>query len=366
MRVISMQIRNGEWLGFSGKPITDIVNIGIGGSMLGPKFCINALTDFIPNYLGFHFISGMDSNEFKSVVKKLNPETTLFIISSKSFTTKETLSNMNKAICWINQPKHIDKHFIAVTANIKKTRKFGLNNVLPIWNWIGGRFSVCSAINLITCIAIGFEQFFEMLLGANEMDRHFLNQDFSNNLPVLLALLGIWNNNFIEIHNLLVLIYAYNLRQFVPYLQQLDMESNGKSRDKKGRIVNYATSPIVWGGLANQIQHSYFQLLCEGTQRITADLISVSCSDNAVNKMCLAHKNVLSKEVNNKNRPNLFSTIKIPTNHISLINNSPKAIGSLIALYEHKIFTQSVIWNINAFDQPSVELSKKIIVRSSG
>jgi glucose-6-phosphate isomerase len=360
MRIISTQVRNEEWVGYSGKPITDIVNIGIGGSFLGPQFCMSALIDFTTDKLRFHFISSIDPNEFKRVVAVLKPETTLFIIASKSFTTKETLSNMNKAIAWINQPKHLDKHLIAVTANIKKATELEIVNVIPTWSWVGGRYSSCSSINLITCLAIGYEHFSEMLSGAHEMDKHFHNQEFSQNLPVLLALLGIWNSNFLKIHNLLMLIYAYDLQQFVPYIQQLDMESNGKSIDKEGRLVNYATGPIVWGGAANQGQHSYFQLLFQGTHRVAADLISVNTfAEEPINKMCGAHQKVLSKGVND-DLYGFRSTIT-PLNHISLLDCTPKTIGSLMALYEHKIFTQSVIWNINAFDQPGVELSKQII-----
>ncbi|BCA96667.1 glucose-6-phosphate isomerase [Legionella antarctica] len=361
MRIISTQIRNGEWVGYSGKPIIDIVNIGIGGSFLGPQFCTSALVDFTTEKLRFHFISGIDPNEFRRVIARLRPETTLFIIASKSFTTKETLCNMNKAIAWINQPNHIDKHIIAVTANIKKTAELGIVNVIPTWNWVGGRYSSCSSINLITCIAIGFELFSEMLSGAQEMDKHFHNQKFSQNLPVLLALLGVWNNNFLKIHNLLMLIYSYDLQQFVPYIQQLDMESNGKSIDKEGRVINYATGPIVWGGPANQVQHSYFQLLCQGTHRVAADLISVSMFGEEQVKMCEGHQKVLGNGVNKNNDLNGFRASKTPMNHVSLLDCTPKTIGSLMALYEHKIFTQSVIWNINAFDQPGVELSKQII-----
>jgi glucose-6-phosphate isomerase len=362
MESISNQIRSGEWVGFSGEPITDIVNIGIGGSLFGARFCLSALADFTLDSLHFHFISGIDPVEFKNVVANIRPETTLFIIASKSFTTKETLCNMKKAIAWINQPQHINKHLIAVTANLTKAEELGVNHVIPIWNWIGGRYSSCSSINLITCIAIGFEHFSAMLLGAEEMDQHFLNQTMSQNIPVMLALLGIWNNNFLNMPNLMVLIYSYELRKFIPYLQQLDMESNGKSINKAGQLVNYATAPIVWGGMANQIQHSYFQLLSQGTHRIAADIISVnSMHDDMVNKMCQAHKHVLGRVVNKKNELTHLKSINIPMNHISLIDCTPKSIGAFIALYEHKIFAQSVIWDINPFDQPGVELLKQLM-----
>lgn len=360
MQSISSQIRQGEWTGYSGKAITDIVNIGIGGSTLGPRFCISALIDFKTTAIEFHFISGIDPNEFKRVVSPLNPETTLFIVASKSFVTKETLYNMDKAILWLNQPKHIDKHIIAVTAKTKKAQALGIRHILPMWNWVGGRYSSCSSINLITCIAIGYDHFYDMLSGAHDMDEHFLHEKFAKNLPVLLAMLGVWNINFLNIHNLLMLIYPYDLEQFIPYIQQVDMESNGKSMDNEGRLVNYATGPIVWGGLANQVQHSYFQLLCEGTHQVTADLISIHKNDKRLNKLCDKHHRALSNGVN---KGNGFSknSMNIPTNHITLLDCTPKSIGALMALYEHKIFSQSVIWNINAFDQPGVELFKQII-----
>ena len=361
MKSISTKIRNGEWLGYSGKPITDVVNIGIGGSMLGPLFCVDALSDYAIDALQFHFIAEIDPNAFLRVSAKLNPETTLFIISSKSFTTPETLHNMEKAFAWINQKQHFDKHFIAVTANVEKALAYGFKHVLPIWDWVGGRYSCCSAINLITCIAIGYEQFSNMLTGANSMDQHFHNTEFSKNLPVILALLGIWNINFLHYNNLLVLTYSEDLEYFVPYLQQLDMESNGKSINRQGQRINYDTGPIIWGGPGNQAQHSYYQLLCQGTRKIAADLISVQTFDEeAINKMCLGHRKVLIHGVTNAENPHSYIPGETPVNHISLADCSPKTLGSLISLYEHKIFVQGVIWNINSFDQPGVESSKKI------
>lgn len=364
MYAISIKIRNGEWRGYSGECLTDIVNIGIGGSMLGPAFCISALSEFTSDKLKFHFISDVDLNTFKHVMRKLNPETTLFIVSSKSFTTTETLCNLKRALLWINQPKHINKHFIAVTSNIQKAKEFGITNILPIWNWVGGRFSLWSAINLITCIAIGPVKFSELLLGARLIDEHFRTMDFLNNAPVLLGLIGVWNINFLNINNLLVLTYLHNLQQFVPHLQQLDMESNGKSSDKEGFPVNYSTGPIIWGGSGNQAQHSYYQSLYQGTNKIAADVISVSTfNDELINKMCLAHKEVLSKRTFNCHDLHKDLPLGIPINHIYLADCTPQAIGSLIAVYEHKIFTQSVIWNINPFDQPGVESSKKILMQ---
>ncbi len=360
IREISNQIREKRWLGFSGKPITDVVNIGIGGSDLGPRFCVNALVDFTAKDLDYHFVSNIDPDCLKQVVAKLNPETTLFIISSKSFTTQETLLNAQQAMAWLGEPHAIGRHFIAVTANSDKAREFGISNVLSIWDWVGGRYSVCSAINLITAIAIGYDQFTQLLAGANAMDRHFLEADFSQNLPVMLGLMGIWNINFLHIHTLLLLAYSQKLEYFVPYIQQLDMESNGKSIDKQGRSINYATGPIVWGGLGNQAQHSYYQLLCQGTHRITTDLITVASPCQNLNlKMAISTQEILATGIQDIKSPTSYIPGNIPVTHIQLKDSTPFTLGQLIALYEHKIFTQSVVWDINPFDQPGVESSKR-------
>jgi glucose-6-phosphate isomerase len=361
MKAISTKIRNGEWLGYTGKPITDVVNLGIGGSMLGPFFCIDALSDYVTDKLNFHFVSEIDPNSFRRLSAKLNPETTLFIVSSKSFTTPETLSNMEKAVAWLNQKEHHDKHFIAVTANIEKAREYHFKNILPIWDWVGGRYSFCSSINLISCIAIGYEHFSEILVGANSMDKHFRNTEFSKNLPVLLALLGIWNINFLNNNNLLVLTYTEDLQYFVPYLQQLDMESNGKSINKQGQRINYDTGPIIWGGPGNQAQHSYYQLLCQGTRKISVDLISTKIFDEEpINKMCLGHRKVLTHGVTTEENPHSYIPGAVSLHHLSIADTTPRTLGALIAMYEHKVFVQGVIWNINSFDQPGVESSKKI------
>ncbi len=361
MQLIIDKIRQKKWLGHSGKTITDIVNIGIGGSDLGPRFCLKALADYTSIDLGYHFISDVDPTGFNTAVAKLNPETTLFIISSKSFTTKETLYNAKKAKDWINSPAHLDKHFIAVTANPEQAQQFGIHTVLPIWDWVGGRFSLCSSINLITAIAIGFEAFNQLLSGANSMDNHFHNTEFNRNLPVILALLGIWNNNFFNIHNLLILTYTQKLEQFVPFVQQIDMESNGKSIDNQGNPVKLITGPIVWGGLGNQAQHSYYQLLCQGTHKITADFITADTfDDQIINTMCEAKIQVLTEGVHDQINAQAHIPGNISLNHIRIKDCSPFTIGELVALYEHKIFTQSVIWDINPFDQPGVESAKTI------
>jgi len=363
MRMMSEQIRTGQWFGFSGKQITDIVNIGIGGSDLGPRFCVHALANYTAPSLSYHFISDSDPNSFKDTVASLHPETTLFIISSKSFTTQETLYNAKKAMSWIGNPQHLDKHFIAVTANVQRAQQHGLNNVLPIWSWVGGRFSLSSAINLITCIAIGYDAFSELLAGARTMDQHFQTRSFHENMPVLLALIGLWNINFLHISNLLLLAYTKQLELFIPYVQQLDMESNGKSFDQFGGAVNYATGPIVWGGLGNQAQHSYYQLLCQGTHKVATDFISTrDFNKDMINTLCEAKIRVLSEGSNSPNNAGGYIPGGMPINHISLSSVSPHSIGALIALYEHKTYAQGVLWNINSFDQPGVESAKQLSV----
>ena len=361
MELIADKVRKKEWLGYSNQPITDIVNVGMGGSDLGAKFCIGALSDYVSQALRFHFISDADPDTFENKVATLNPETTLFIVSSKSFTTKETLYNAKKAMEWVNNINAHEQHFIAITACIEKAYAFGIREVLPIWDWIGGRYSACSAINLITMIAIGPVRFNEFLAGAHAMDVHFENMPFEKNLPVLAALVGIWNNNFIGIHTLLMLVYSNQLEQLVPYVQQLDMESNGKTIDQKNKAVMYATSPIIWGGHGNRAQHSYYQWLCQGTQRVTIDFISIKKFDgHMLNEFCQAKQQVLTEGVHFKKE----ASEQIPGNtsltHIQLDESSPYTLGALIAFYEHKAYTQGVIWNINSFDQPGVESAKSM------
>ncbi|HAT1822282.1 TPA: glucose-6-phosphate isomerase [Legionella pneumophila] len=359
IRMISNRIREKKWLGYSGLPITDIVNIGIGGSDLGPRVCIHALSNYVSKEFNYHFISDVDPASFNDVIAKINPQTTLFIVSSKSFTTKETLLNARKAFALYEDTASIDQHFIAVTAHPEKAYQMGIKTILPIWDWVGGRFSFCSAVNLITAIAIGYEQFVELLAGAHDVDTHVQFTDFKNNIPVLMALIGIWNNNFLNIHNLLILTYSKKLEYFVPYVQQLDMESNGKSIDVNGRMVDYATGPIVWGGLGNQAQHSYFQLLCQGTHRCVGDFITLKTNDeHEINSMCHYKMKVLSEGIQTIENPYGYIPGNMPMNHLILSDCSPYTLGALVALYEHKIFVQSVIWNINPFDQPGIESAK--------
>jgi glucose-6-phosphate isomerase len=366
MRCITEAMRAGECRGFSGQVITDIVHIGIGGSGLGPSFCMDALRHLVTSTLRFHFVSDLDANAFSQVCSGLNPETTFFIVASKSFATEEVLLNARKAIAWLGQDQHLDKHFIAVTAQPKRAEALGIQNCLLIWDWVIGRFSVCSAINLISCIALGYDVFIEFLQGAHAMDKHFRTAALEENIPALLALLGLWNNNILKIHHHLLLTYSLSLRNLLPYIQQLDMESNGKSMDWDGRVVNYSTGPIVWGGSANHAQHSYYQLLCQGTHRVTADLVSVDSANNdLINQLCNAHKTVLVQ--GSPEEPDSLAYIpgQMPMNHLRLVDNSPASIGALLALYEHKIFSQSVFWNINPFNQPGVDSSKRMIARQA-
>lgn len=356
---VSKQIREGVWRGFSGKPIKNIVNIGIGGSDLGSRFCIHALKDFCSTDLTYHFVSDIAPDSFENTVKHLDPASTLFIIASKSFTTQETLYNARKAFDFIGNHPNFSRHFIAVTVNEEYAKAFGIKTILPIWEWIGGRYSLCSAINLITCIAIGYERFSEILSGANTMDKHFAQSHFQENLPVMMALIGIWNINFLNISNLLLLVYARQLEKFVPYIQQLDMESNGKSTDITGQKISCNTGPIVWGGQGNQAQHSYYQLLCQGTHKIAADFISTKTfEDDAINKICNTKIRILSQGLR-ETSPEQQITGGMPINHIKLASLSPYCLGELIALYEHKVFTQGALWGINSFDQPGVESAKQ-------
>lgn len=360
MKSISDKINQGQWLGFSQKPILDIVNIGMGGSDLGPHFCNQALSSYQKNkLLRFHFISNADIYAFEQILEKLYPETTLFIISSKSFTTQETMQNAKMAGEWIGHAEAMAKHFIAVTANPKKAEALGYKNIVGFGEWVVGRYSCTSAINLINAIAWGYADYEAFLQGAHEMDQHFLKTPWMNNLPVMLALIGIWNINFLDIRSHLMLIYDARLNDFCDYIQQLDMESNGKSHNQFGQAIDYATAPIVWGGDGNQAQHSYYQLLTQGKHQIAMDFVNVCDSKNySLNQMC--HNRIDSLfhgTTSNDASQKTFAQQAI--NHIELNELTPKSLGALIALYEHKIFTQAWIWNINPFNQPGVELAKK-------
>ena len=373
MKKTSNAIIKGAWKGFTGKPITDIVNIGIGGSELGPKMVTNALK-YYSNALKLHYISNVDGDHVSETLKKLDRETTLFIIVSKSFTTQETMTNANAIKNWFLQEStqlDIEKHFIAVSSNESAVIDFGISeqNVFPMWDWVGGRFSLWSAVGLSTCCAIGYKNFEELLRGAHEMDLHFRNEDFSENIPVVLALLSVWYNNFFLSETEAIIPYTQYLEDFVPFLQQAIMESNGKSVDRNGNTINYQTGTIVWGNVGANAQHAFFQLLHQGTKLVPVDFIGFSESlyhnkkqheilkANFFSQSEALLQGTYKQSISNAYRA--FSGNK-PSNTILINNLTPKNLGSLIAIYEHKIFVQGIIWNIFSFDQWGVELGKKL------
>ena len=360
MQTIVEKIHSNQWLGYSGKPITDIVNIGIGGSDLGPKFYFDALNklEAKPQFK-CHFISDADYYSAKECLEPLSPETTLFIVSSKSFTTEETMMNVNLALKWIGHADAMAKHFIAVTANPEQAKKAGYQHIIEFGRWVTGRFSVTSAINFINAIFFGFDSYLEFIKGAEEMDKHFLTAPWQDNLPMMLAFVGIWNINALKIPTHLILIYHAKLRYFVDYAQQLDMESNGKSYNREGQKIDYATGPIIWGGLGNQSQHSYYQLLAQGTHQMAIDFLSIADDkNNYLNALCQKRKNSLYYGFQAKDE---YYSIKrhASVNHIELAELTPKSLGALIAMNEHKVFIQAYLWRINPFEQPGVESAKK-------
>ena len=373
MKKTSNAIIKGAWKGFTGKPITDIVNIGIGGSELGPKMVTNALK-YYSNALKLHYISNVDGDHVSETLKKLDRETTLFIIVSKSFTTQETMTNANAIKNWFLQEAtqlDIEKHFIAVSTNESTIIDFGISkyNVFPIWDWVGGRFSLWSSVGLSTCCAIGYDNFEELLRGAHEMDLHFRNEDFSENIPVILALLSVWYNNFFSSETEAIIPYTQYLEDFVPYLQQAIMESNGKSVDRNGTAINYQTGTVVWGNVGANAQHAFFQLLHQGTKLVPVDFIGFSESLHQHKKQheilkanFFSQSEALLQGTYKQNAPNEFRFFNgnKPSNTIFINSLTPKNLGSLIAIYEHKIFVQGIIWNIFSYDQWGVELGKKL------
>jgi glucose-6-phosphate isomerase len=381
MKVFSENIIQGRHTGFSGKKITDIVNIGIGGSDLGPDMVCQALKHY-KTRLSVHFVSNVDSNHIAEILKELNPETTLFIIASKTFTTQETMTNALSAKKWfleIGKEEDVAKHFVALSTNTEAVLEFGISeeNIFEFWDWVGGRYSLWSAIGLSISLAIGFENFQQLLLGANEIDQHFLTTPFDKNIPVIMAMLGIWYRNFFAATSYNIAPYSQYLEKFPAYLQQCDMESNGKSVDRNGDFVDYETGPIIWGTAGTNGQHAFFQLIHQGTELIPVDFIAFAKSCNPLSNHqekllanCLAQSKALAfgktkeevlMEEKNNTTPN-FKVFQGNTPSLSIIFNelSPYNLGQLIALYEHKIFVQGVIWNIYSFDQFGVELGKKI------
>ncbi len=389
IKAFTNEVTSGERTGYTGKPFTDVVNIGIGGSDLGPAMAVEAL-QFYKNHLNVHFVSNVDGDHVNEVIKKLNPETTLFVIVSKTFTTQETLTNSETIRKWFLESatqEDIAKHFVAVSTNIQKVTEFGINpdNVFPMWDWVGGRFSLWSAVGLTISLAVGYDNFDELLQGANEMDEHFKTADFDKNMPVTLALLSVWYNNFFGAESEALIPYTQYLQKLAPYLQQGTMESNGKSVGRDGKPVNYQTGTIIWGEPGTNAQHAFFQLIHQGTKLIPADFIGFITplyGDNDHHDKLMSNffaqtealmhgksgeqvqaefdKQGISEEKAKFLLPFKVFTGNKPTNTILIQKLSPKTLGSLIALYEHKIFVQGIIWNIFSFDQWGVELGKQL------
>jgi len=388
MKNFSEAIISGSWKGFTGKTITDIVNIGIGGSDLGPVMVTEALKAY-KNHLNLHFVSNVDGTHIVETLKKVDPETTLFLIASKTFTTQETMSNAHSARDWFlaagAKEADVAKHFAALSTNADGVGKFGIDtqNMFGFWDWVGGRYSLWSAIGLPIALSIGFENFEELLTGAHEMDNHFKDAPIEENIPVILALLGIWYNNFFESETQAILPYDQYMHRFAAYFQQGDMESNGKYVDRSGENVEYQTGPVIWGEPGTNGQHAFYQLIHQGTKLIPCDFIAPAQSHNPLGKH---HQMLLSNffaqtealmngkteeeviaELGNKSKEEIekIAPFKVfqgnrPTNSILVKKITPRVLGSLLAMYEHKIFTQGVIWNIYSFDQWGVELGKQL------
>ncbi len=391
VKILAEAIRTRSWRGYFNQPITDVVNIGIGGSHLGPLMVTEALRPYALHDLNMHFVSNVDENHIHDTLEFLNPETTFFIIASKSFTTQDTMVNAETAREWhvnkVGDDNHIDKHFSAVTSNTKAAREFGISeaNIFRMWDWVGGRYSLWSAIGLPIVIAIGQDNFDELLNGAFEADQHFRNAPMQENIPVTMALLGIWYNNFFDAQTTAVLPYDQHLHKFPAYLQQADMESNGKYIDRQGQVVDYTTGPVLFGEIGIAAQHAFFQLLHQGTKLVPADILAP-----VANFHCIArHHRALMSNVfaqtealmKGKTEQEAYAELKAsgldedairallpnkifpgnrPTSTFLFNRLNPATLGSLIALYEHKIFVQGIIWNINSFDQWGVELGKQL------
>lgn len=391
MQFLTVAVHSGEWKGFTGKRITDVVNIGIGGSDFGSRMAVTALRHYDLQKVSVHFVSNVDAHELEVVLGQVNPETTLFIVSSKSFTTKETILNAQSARQWFLSAgagvSDVQKHFVAVTANVDEAKSFGIQeaNIFPMWDWGGGRYSVWSAIGLPVMLAVGVNHFMEFLSGAHTMDVHFRYAPLDRNMPVLLALMGIWNRNFLGYHTLACAPYHEDLSVFPRWLQQLEMESNGKSVQKNGEPVAWETSPIILGNTGTNGQHSYFQLFHQGTDICPVDFIAVlkpshpfdkhhelllaNCfaqsealmlgGDKEKAKADMVAKGVSADRIESLLKQKQFDGNR-PSNTIVMNELRPETLGALMALYEHKVFVQGVIWNINSFDQWGVELGKAL------
>ena len=393
MKTFSEAIISGEWKGYTGKAITDVVNIGIGGSDLGPYMVTEALRPY-KNHLNMHFVSNVDGTHIAEVLKKVNPETTLFLVASKTFTTQETMTNAHSARDWFlkaaGDEKHVAKHFAALSTNAKAVGEFGIDtaNMFEFWDWVGGRYSLWSAIGLSIVLSIGFDNFVELLSGAHAMDKHFSTTPAEKNLPVLLALVGIWYNNFFGAETEAILPYDQYMHRFAAYFQQGNMESNGKYVDRNGNVVDYQTGPIIWGEPGTNGQHAFYQLIHQGTKMVPCDFIAPAITHNPLSdhhQKLLSNffaqtealafgksREVVEQEYRDQGKDPATLDYVVPfkvfegnrsTNSILLREITPFSLGALIALYEHKIFTQGVILNIFTFDQWGVELGKQLANR---
>ncbi|MCG9792006.1 glucose-6-phosphate isomerase [Flavobacterium algicola] len=389
IKAFTNEVVSGQRTGYTGKVFTDVVNIGIGGSDLGPAMVVEAL-QFYKNDLNVHFVSNVDGDHVNEIIKKLNPETTLFVIVSKTFTTQETLTNSETIRKWFltaAKQEDVAKHFVAVSTNMQKVTEFGINpdNVFPMWDWVGGRFSLWSAVGLTISLAVGYDNYEQLLEGANDMDTHFKSSEFDQNIPVILGMLSVWYNNFFGAESEALIPYTQYLQKLAPYLQQGTMESNGKSVGRDGKPVDYQTGTIIWGEPGTNAQHAFFQLIHQGTKLIPSDFIGYVkplygdqdhhdklMSNYFAQTEALLHgktapqvqaefdKQGLDAETAAYLLPFKVFTGNKPTNTILIEKLSPRTLGSLIAMYEHKIFVQGIIWNIFSFDQWGVELGKQL------
>ena len=389
MRLFTESVRSGAWAGYSGKAMTDLVNIGIGGSDLGPVMVTEALRPYGHERIKLHFVSNIDGTHIAETVRHLNPETTLFIVSSKTFTTQETITNAESAKRWflerVKNESAVAKHFVAVSTNAKACAAFGIDtkNMFEFWDWVGGRYSLWSAIGVSIALSIGMDHFEELLTGAHEMDEHFRTASIEENIPVILALLGIWYNNFFDAETHAIIPYDQSMHRFPAYFQQGDMESNGKRVTRDGAVVDYSTGPVIWGEPGTNGQHAFFQLLHQGTKLIPVDFLAPMQSHNPLgdhhailisNFIAQTEALMRGKSGDEARRelahlpleeaeallPHKVFPGNRPTNTIVFRKLTPRVLGQLIAMYEHKIFVQGIIWNINSFDQWGVELGKQL------
>ncbi len=391
MRKFTEEVRSGIWRGYTGKPISDIVNIGIGGSDLGPVMVTEALKPYGKEGLNVHFVSNVDGTQIVETLKGLSPETTLFLVASKTFTTQETMTNAHTARAWLVAQSKSDaavaKHFVALSTNAEQVHKFGIDtqNMFQFWDWVGGRYSLWSAIGLSIALFIGMDNFVDLLTGAFEMDEHFRTAPLEQNIPVILAVLGIWYSNFFDAQSHAILPYDQYLHRFAAYFQQGDMESNGKRVNREGTVVGYSTGPVIWGEPGTNGQHAFYQLIHQGTRIIPCDFIAPVETHNPIGEhhmILLSNffaqtealmqgktEDEVKKELLEANYsqehmdaliPHKVFPGNRPSNSIMVQKITPRTLGSLIAMYEHKIFTQGIIWNINSFDQWGVELGKQL------